>query len=148
MIIDRYGPRVVSFSAFTSLVPIFLLFQFVDDDSPRSRILFVALLIGAGFSFSSVLLPLMVEISEPIERKERESPGTFGAKGASAQAYALHGMAWACGQLLGPIVAGGLAQTAGWGTMNIVMAAVSGSTALMLAITSEKILGMFVRQRN
>lgn len=52
-------------------------------------------------------------------------------------------MAWASGQLLGPIIAGTLAQTAGWGVMNIVMAVVSASTALMLALTSEKIREMF-----
>ncbi|KUL83038.1 hypothetical protein ZTR_09909 [Talaromyces verruculosus] len=121
-IIDRYGPRIVSVTSFSSLVPIFILFPFVTDDSLQSRILFIALLIGAGCSFSAVLLPLIVEISEPIERKEKESPGIFGAKGANAQAYALHGMAWASGQLLGPIIAGTLAQTAGWGVMNIVMA--------------------------
>ncbi|KAF5016006.1 hypothetical protein F66182_12453, partial [Fusarium sp. NRRL 66182] len=121
-IIDRFGPRIVSVSSFSSLVPIFILFQFVTDDSLQSRILFISLLIGAGFSFSAILLPLIVEISEPIERKEKESPGIFGAKGANAQAYALHGMAWASGQLLGPIIAGTLAQTAGWGVMNIVMA--------------------------
>ncbi|EED22813.1 hypothetical protein TSTA_063000 [Talaromyces stipitatus ATCC 10500] len=142
LIIDRYGPRIVSVTTFSSLIPIFILFQFVTDDSLQSRILFVALLIAAGFSFSAVLLPLIVEISEPIERKEKESPGIFGAKGANAQAYALHGMAWASGQLLGPIIAGTLAQTAGWGVMNIVMAVISGSTALMLACTSEKIRGM------
>lgn len=105
--------------------------------------MFIALLIGAGFSFSAILLPLIVEISEPIERKEKESPGIFGAKGANAQAYALHGMAWASGQLLGPIIAGTLAQTAGWGVMNIVMAVVSASTALMLALTREKVHGSF-----
>lgn len=92
------------------------------------------------------MLPLVVEIGEPIERKERESPGIFGAKGANAQAYALHAMAWATGQLLGPIVAGALAQTVGWSIMNIVMAAVSGSTALMLACTSERVLEIIGRK--
>ncbi|KAE8555721.1 hypothetical protein EYB25_000419 [Talaromyces marneffei] len=142
-IIDRYGPRIVSVTSFSSLAPIFILFQFVSDDSLQSRILFIALLVGAGFSFSAVLLPVLVEISEPIDRKEKECPGIFGEKGANAQAYALHGMAWASGQLLGPIIAGTLAQTAGWGVMNIVMAVVSASTALMLALTSEKVRGMF-----
>lgn len=89
----------------------------------------------------------MVEISEPIERKEQEYPGIFGAKGASAQAYALHGMAWASGQLLGPIVAGALAETVGWRGMNIVMAALSASTALMLACTSEKMRQMIGYRR-
>ena len=118
------------------------MFQFVNDDSLQSRILFIVLLVGAGFSFSAVLLPLTVEISEPIERKEKECPGIFGVKGATAQAYALHGMAWASGQLLGPIIAGTLAQRAGWGVMNIFMAVVSGAAALMLALTSERVRGM------
>ncbi|OKL58197.1 hypothetical protein UA08_06651 [Talaromyces atroroseus] len=138
-LIDRYGPRIVSVISFSSLVPIFFMFPLVNDESLRSRVLFVSLLMGAGVSFSAVMLPLMVEISEPIERKERESPGIFGAKGANAQAYALHAMAWASGQLLGPIVAGALVQTIGWRSMNIVLAVISGLTALMLACTSEKL---------
>jgi MFS family permease len=144
--IDRYGPRIVSVTSFASLVPIFIMFPLVSDESLRSRVLFVSLLIAAGFSFSAIMLPVMVEISEPIERKEKESPGIFGAKGANAQAYALHAMAWASGQLLGPIVAGALVQTVGWRSMNVVLAVVSGLTSLMLACTSEKIRVMVGRK--
>jgi MFS family permease len=136
--IDRYGPRVVSSISFASLTPIFIAFRFVTDDSLQSRIVFIALLVAAGFSFSAVLLPLMVELSDPIERQEREFPGTFGDAGASGQAYGLHSSAWACGTLAGPILAGALVETAGWEVMNLVLAAMSGGTAVLLVSTDDK----------
>lgn len=137
--IDRYGPRIVSSLSFASLMPIFIAFRFVTDDSLQSRIVFIALLVAAGFSFSAVLLPLMVELSDPIERQEREFPGTFGDAGASGQAYGLHSSAWACGTLAGPILAGVLIETAGWEVMNLVLAALSGGTAVLLVSTDEKV---------
>ncbi|CRG84181.1 putative MFS-type transporter C18,02 [Talaromyces islandicus] len=137
--IDRYGPRVVSSLSFASLMPIFIAFRFVTDDSLQSRIMFIALLVTTGFSFSAVLLPLMVEISEPIERQEREFPGTFGDAGASGQVYGLHSSAWACGTLLGPILAGALVETVGWKAMNLVLAAMSGGTAVLLVSTDDKV---------
>lgn len=137
--VDRYGPRVVSSISFASLIPIFIAFRFVTDDSLQSRIVFIALLITAGFSFSAVLLPLMVEISEPIERQEREFPGTFGDAGASGQAYGLHSSAWAFGTLAGPILAGALVETAGWKVLNLVLAAMSCGTAVLLVSTDEKV---------
>lgn len=137
--VDRYGPRVVSSISFSSLTPIFIAFRFVTDDSLQSRIVFIALLIIMGFFFSAVLLPLMVEITDPIERLEREFPGTFGDAGASGQAYGLHSSAWACGTLVGPILAGALIETAGWKVMNLVLAAMSGGTAVLLVSTDDKV---------
>jgi MFS family permease len=127
---------------FVLLVPVLVVFQFVTDDSLNSQVLFFVLLCVAGVSFTAQLVALMVEVSEPVERKEQECPGIFGEKGAVAQAYALHNMAWACGQLVGPILAGGLAETAGWTVMVIVLAAISGATAILLAGTNEKVSGL------
>ncbi|KAH8705260.1 major facilitator superfamily domain-containing protein [Talaromyces proteolyticus] len=144
--IDYHGPRIISSLSFISLVPIFIAFQFVTDDSLRSCIIFFSLLVAAGLALSAILLPLMVELNDPIERKEREMPGIFGEAGASAQAFALHTIAWGSGQTIGPIVAGAVVETAGWRVMNIVMAACCAATAVLLVLTDEKVLRLVWRR--
>jgi len=108
-----------------------------NDPSMRAQIMLFVFLTIAGFAFSAQLVALMVEVSEPVERLERERPGIFGDKGALAQAYALENMAWATGQLIGPILAAELVQLAGWSVMVTVLGAVSAATAVLLAGTSR-----------
>jgi MFS family permease len=59
----------------------------------------------------------MAEITYVVEAKEREKPGRFGATGAYAQAYGLFIAAFAAGTLIGPVWAGYVEDSAGWGTM-------------------------------
>lgn len=73
--------------------------------------------------------PIMVEISYVVEQKEKKNPGLFGSKGAYAQAYGLFNFAWALGCLIGPIWAGYVKESAGWGTM-------SWSLAVLALVTS------------
>lgn len=73
--------------------------------------------------------PIMVEITYVVEQKEKKNPGLFGTKGAYAQAYGLFNFAWAMGCLIGPIWAGYVKESAGWGTM-------SWSLALLALVTS------------
>lgn len=120
-------------------MPVFLLLRLVTDDSTRSRVLFLVLLTLAGFSFTAQLVSLMVAVSEPVERKEKEYPGIFGGRGAMAQAYALHNIAWASGEVIGPVVSGELVEAAGWTVMVTVLATISGATAVLLACTNEEI---------
>jgi MFS family permease len=51
----------------------------------------------------------------------------------------LHSSAWACGTLAGPILAGALVETVGWEVMNLVLAAMSGGTAVLLVSTDDKV---------
>jgi hypothetical protein len=55
----------------------------------------------------------MTEASQVVGDYESENPGAFGEKSPVAQTYALFNMAFAGGQLLGPILAGGLRVRAG-----------------------------------
>lgn len=137
--VDRHGPRIAAFLGFSFLVPVFLLLRLVTDDSTRSCVLFLVLLTLAGFSFTAQLVSLMVAVSEPVERQEKEYPGIFGGRGAIAQAYALHNIAWASGEVIGPVVSGALVEAAGWTVMVTVLAMISGATAVLLACTNEEI---------
>lgn len=72
----------------------------------------------------------MAEITYVVEAKEKKRPGMFGHGGAYAQAYGLFNMAFAGGCLVGPIWAGLVRETAGWGTMGWTLGLFSGFTAL------------------
>ncbi|KAL1965741.1 hypothetical protein VTN77DRAFT_5241 [Rasamsonia byssochlamydoides] len=143
-LVDRHGPRIAAFLGFSFLVPVFLLLRLVTDDSTGSRILLVVLLTLAGFSFTAQLVSLIVAVSEPVERQERECPGIFGERGATAQAYALHNISWASGQLIGPVVSGGLVEAAGWTVLVTVLAVISGATAVLLACSCRLWTGRWI----
>ncbi|CAF9940257.1 hypothetical protein IMSHALPRED_001808 [Imshaugia aleurites] len=61
-----------------------------------------------------------------VEAAENARLGVYGAKGAYAQAYGLHKVEWAAGQLVGPIQSGYVELEAGWGTMAWSLGALGG----------------------
>ncbi|EHK99975.1 putative Uncharacterized MFS-type transporter C18.02 [Glarea lozoyensis 74030] len=89
----------------------------VTHNTLGQKVLFSALLLFIGVGLALVLPPLMAEITYVVEAKEREQPGRFGATGAYAQAYGLFIAAFAAGTLIGPVWAGYVEDSAGWGTM-------------------------------
>lgn len=78
----------------------------------------------------------MTEVSQAVDDYEIEFPGAFGEKSPVAQAYALFNMAFAGGQLLGPILAGGIRVWAGWDSMTLVIGLVCGLTAVPMGLYS------------
>ncbi|KAI8933913.1 hypothetical protein NX059_009606 [Plenodomus lindquistii] len=76
----------------------------------------------------------MAEISGVVAAEEKcmlakGLPG-FSKGGAYAQAYALFNVAFAAGCMIGPFLAGFIAEAKGWGTMAWVLALMSGVCAL------------------
>ncbi|QDS71230.1 hypothetical protein FKW77_010444 [Venturia effusa] len=127
--IDKYGGRYFCVAGFIGFVPFEILLRLVNHNSIRQKVLLCALLVGIGFSLDLAMPPIMVEISSVVEQKEKTNPGLFGKTGAYAQAYGLFNFAWAVGCLIGPIWAGYVKESAGWGTM-------SWSLALLALVTS------------
>lgn len=78
----------------------------------------------------------MTEVFQVIGDTEAQSPGIFGDKGPMAQAYALSNMAFAAGQLFGPLLAGLLRVHVGWGGMTLVLAIVCVLSAVPIRIFS------------
>lgn len=127
--IDKYGGRYFCVAGFIGFAPFEILLRLVNHNSTRQKVLLCALLVGIGFSLDLAMPPIMVEITYVVEQKEKKNPGLFGTKGAYAQAYGLFNFAWAMGCLIGPIWAGYVKESAGWGTM-------SWSLALLALVTS------------
>jgi MFS family permease len=132
--IDKYGPRWFAVAGFLSFAPFEILLRLVDHNSLNQKVLLCALLVCIGLALDLAMPPIMVEITYVVEQKERQTPGLFGKKGAYAQAYGLFNFAWALGCLVGPLWAGFVRQSAGWGTMAWSIALLSLVTAVPAGI--------------
>ncbi|OJI99189.1 hypothetical protein ASPVEDRAFT_506170 [Aspergillus versicolor CBS 583.65] len=135
--VDRYGSRRIAWMGFILDVPALLLLQVVTENTTRDQIILYVLLFVSGFAAALKTVSLMVEISHAVEEKEKRCPGIFGDKGGTAQAYGLFNVAWSGGQVLGPLVSGGLVDWVGWKYMVSTLAVVSGVTAVVLVATAK-----------
>lgn len=110
--------------------------RFVTKNTAADIALLIILLLVQGLSIVFVEITAMTEVSQAVDDYEIEFPGAFGEKSPVAQAYALFNMAFAGGQLLGPILAGGIRVWAGWDSMTLVIGLVCGLTAIPMGLYS------------
>lgn len=117
LLADRYGANWPSFFGFCLSVPLLVCLRFVTENTIQHKILlgFLLALLGVALAFANV--PLMAEITYVIESKAAEEPGIFGEKGVYGLGYGLFTMAFALGGTIGPLWAGYVVDSAGWGTM-------------------------------
>ncbi|KAI0445261.1 MFS transporter-like protein [Xylaria telfairii] len=131
---DKYGAKWPSFAGFVLTVPIMISLRFVTENTIQHKILLAFLLALAGSSLPFAMTPLMAEISYVIEAKEAETPGIFGENGVYGLAYGLFNMAFALGGIVGPIWAGYVIESAGWGTLTWNFGLWSASAAVVVFI--------------
>jgi MFS family permease len=131
--IPRVGIRALGTAAFLLASGSWMLMRFVETDTTPHIILLIILLLLLGLAIVTIEVVAMTEVFQVIEDFELEYPGAFGEKSPVAQSYALFNMAFAGGQLLGPILAGGMRVHAGWGVMTLVLGALCGVTAVPIA---------------
>jgi MFS family permease len=120
---DRYGTRTLTSVGLFASVPVWVLLRFVTYNSIGQKVLLCALLAMLGLFMTMVMAPLMAEM------EEKKKPGSLGKRGAAAQGYGLFNLAYAIGSLVGPIWAGFISETAGWGTMAWSLGLLSGVAA-------------------
>jgi MFS family permease len=66
-----------------------------------------------------------------MEKYHKANPGFFGENGPYAQLYGINSMFFCAGLAVGPLIAGYLKDSIGYGNMNAVIAAISGVTAVV-----------------
>lgn len=144
---DKHGPRWYLFAGFLFCVPFFVCFRFVTENTINHKILLCGLLVAIGIGQALQVAPLMAEISWAAEEgREGESgdEATSEESGASsggeavaavpyAQAYALYNIAFSAGAIVGPLLAGMVRESAGFGTVGWSLALINGFTALVVA---------------
>lgn len=127
---DKYGAKYPTAIGFLLTLPGLVLLRLVTHNSVSQVVLLCGLLALVGLGLALAFTPLMAEIAYVVEAAKKAQPGVFGAKGAYAQAYGLYNVAWAGGQLVGPIWSGYVELEAGWGTMAWSLGALGGITAV------------------
>jgi len=88
--------------------------------------------------------PISAEITYVVAAKEKKHPGLYGPNGAYAQAYGLFIAAFAAGTLIGPLWAGYIRDSAGWGTMGWSLSILSFAAAIPCLIWT----GGFITKKN
>ncbi|KAL0264308.1 hypothetical protein SLS55_000255 [Diplodia seriata] len=113
------APRYLAAGGALVACPCWVCLRFVDTtgEALRAKVVLCVLLAVLGAALAAIMPCVMAEITHVVRAKEAKRPGAFGKTGAYAQAYGLFNMAWAGGALVGPIWAGYVKDTAGWGTM-------------------------------
>ncbi|KAJ6172311.1 hypothetical protein N7470_001378 [Penicillium chermesinum] len=132
--IERAGNRIPGVSALLGCAAAWILMRLVTDNTIPQVVLLISLLLLMGLGIVVIEIISMTEVSLIIDDYETRFPGIFGDKSPVAQAYAMFNMAYAGGQLLGPILAGGVRVQAGWGTMTLVLGLVCAVTALPVGL--------------
>ena len=127
---DRVGPRWITVAGCVLTAPPMALLRLVHTDTLQQKILLCALLTACGCTLIMMVPPVATDLSMCVEAEERRAPGTFGPGGAYAQAFALFNCAMAAATLFGPVLAGWLRQTYGWGPMSAVLAVFAFSGAI------------------
>lgn len=117
MYVDRKGPRLPAALGFFLAVPPVVLLRLVDHSGIRQIVLLSSLLALLGFTLTMAMVPYLAEVSYVVMAKEKARPGTFGKRGAYAQAYGIYNCAFSGGMVLGPLWGGFVVSGAGWGTM-------------------------------
>ncbi|KAF3058369.1 putative MFS-type transporter C18.02 [Daldinia childiae] len=114
---DKYGARWPCFFGFCFLIPLLVCLRFVTQNTIQHKVLlcFLLALLGIALAFANV--PLMAEITYVIEAKVAKQPGIFGEKGVYGLGYGLFNVAFSLGGVVGPLWAGYVVESAGWGTL-------------------------------
>ncbi|KAJ5286987.1 hypothetical protein N7478_002673 [Penicillium angulare] len=128
-IISQAGIRVPGATAFILAANAWILMRLVTQNSTGDIVLLVGLLTMLGMAIFAMEIVTMAEISRAIEDHEKHDPDALSS--LVPRAYALFHIAFAGGQLLGPILAGLLEVYVGWPTMTTTLGFISG---LMVAV--------------
>ncbi|KAM4065986.1 major facilitator superfamily protein [Hirsutella rhossiliensis] len=139
---DRHGPKWFTAVGFFVATPFLACLRLVTEDTWAHKALLCGLLAGAGLGFSSTMGPLMAEITWSIKVDKEMSDDE---PEPIALAYALYSVAFSAGTILGPLLAGYLRKSAGWGAVGPTLAALT----LFTGVTSILwIGGSLKRDRN
>jgi hypothetical protein len=133
--VDRYGTKPAAVIGFAYLVPTLILLRLPSAQLTPSRktniILYCALLSLNGIGLAIIGSPSLVEASDVVQKYDKANPGMFGENGPYAQLYGFSSLVFSTGLTVGPILSGTLRDTIGYGNMNLVMAVISGITAIL-----------------
>ncbi|KAK6599268.1 MFS amine [Botrytis cinerea] len=131
MAVDRYGPKLIGTIGYTFFTLPLILLRLPVSNTTHDLVLYCVLLSLCGFGMAMIGAPSIVEASYVAEKYHNANPELFGEKGPYAQLYALNSMVFSAGFTFGPVLAGSLRESIGYGNMNAVVA---GMCAVVAAL--------------
>lgn len=130
--VDRYGVKLLAVTGFALLVPFLTLLRLPQPDPLVGQSIFYGALLGlCGIGLAVIDAPSIVESGTVIDRYHKRNPGFFGEQGPYAQLYGYNGMIFSAGLAIGPVLAGSLKESIGYGNMAAVLAAVAGVSSVL-----------------
>ncbi|KAJ2990559.1 hypothetical protein NUW58_g2885 [Xylaria curta] len=137
--VDRTSPRTVSVIGYTYLIPILISLRFVKSEPREAEIgLYCVLLALAGIGSAIVSVPSFVESDSVVDRYHQANPGLFRDRPPSGALFGIYLAAFGAGSAIGPVVAGALRNSIGYGNMNAVLAVISAAAAVMSYVCLER----------
>jgi nitrate/nitrite transporter NarK len=113
---DKYGAKYLALAGFVTTIPILICLRFVTNASINDKVLlsFLLVVLGTALTFSNV--PLMAEMTYAIHDQAAKHPDIFDERSMYGFGYGMFTMAFALGGVIGPLWAGYVVASAGWGT--------------------------------
>lgn len=129
--VDKYGPRPIATIGlvFTTIPLILLRIPHAGGAAEIAKMCAILLMSGVGISMVSA--PPLVAASYVVEQYHSANQGFFGENGPYGQLYAMASIAFSTGLTIGPVVAGALRESIGYGNMNAVMAGVCTAVGVL-----------------
>jgi MFS family permease len=129
--VDRFGTKPAAALGFAYITPVLACLRFVQPGGPAEIRLYAIFLALCGIGLAAIDAPSIVEAGLVVERYHKANPDFFGINGPYAQLYGINSMVFSAGFTLGPLIAGSLKESIGYGDMNAVLAAATGLTAIL-----------------
>jgi MFS family permease len=129
--VDKYGTKPAAVLGFGYLVPTLALLRLAHPGGEEQIMLYSALLALCGIGMAVTGAPAIVEASNVIQKYDKANPKFFREQGPYAQLYGFNSIFFCAGLTVGPILAGALRDSIGYGNMNAVAAAMSGGIAVL-----------------
>lgn len=130
--VDKYGPKPASVFGFGYLTPALILLRLPHAHGGKGQIaLYCGLLALCRVGMGVIGSPSIVEASDVVQKFAKANGEFFGKNGPYAQLYGLNSLVFSAGLTVGPLLAGSLRDSIGYGNMNLVVAVLSGITAVL-----------------
>ena len=115
---DRLGPKNMVTTAMLVLGPVLIALRIICHRSREQLALLCVLLFFIGLSLNLILTPIFLDVTYLIDDRGADKYSDLGEKKGYAQVYALMGIAYSCGNLIGSLL-GGLESSLGWDALTL-----------------------------
>lgn len=129
--VDKYGPKRTTILGSALLVPALALLRVIHTTPDRLGITLYCILLSLGcFGLGFLSTPSFVESNVVIEKYYKNNPDVFGDRPPLGALYGIYLTAFGGGATIGPVCAGALGNSVGYGNMNAVLAGMVAAAAI------------------